>query len=180
LATVIEDYFELRPAKEHQWLVPRDTARALDLADFVHAKHAWTPIDMRILDVNDVGRPREYADLPWVSSAVLAVRERARTSLSDLLPRSGTWLPIAAPPDVWIFVPPLSASLNEQNASVDKLQTGRIALVHEYAFEAPEPTDALFRIRQMPEGPIIATRAFVDALATFRLTGLDPKPIQMR
>jgi hypothetical protein len=111
---------------------------------------------MTIEDATDRG-------FPWVTSTVLAFSPRARRELGPMLSGHGEFLPLSTPMDVVLFSPNVVVDLDETEAVVSRLPSGRITRVSKYAFMGELPDAPVMRIRQLREGPLLISDSLVVA-----------------
>ena len=166
--------FELVPPERHQWLVP------WDLADYGRPPLAGAPsgdfgsgeLSMRLLDRDDLGRPRLPSDFPWVTSSVLGLSPRAHERVGPRLAGRGVLIPVQSPDGWWLYRPQCYLDLDESRSELQRLPSGRVAIVTRYAFQGDIPDAPVLGIRQLPRGPLLMPISFVDAADALGLVGL--------
>ena len=134
----------------------------------------WRPMPVAMLTADEHGELRAQADLPWLGSHVLVLRERAVTVLRPLLDRTGELLPFACPDaDLWLFnVLTVVDALDEEHSELIRFDDGSILAVERYAFR-PEVARGLplFKVPQLLRGPLFVGEEFVESVAAARLIG---------
>jgi hypothetical protein len=74
-------------------------AEVLDYLDGTPRLARWTPPAVYLRAIDDRGRPRRRADLPWVGAQALALRARAVDALRDVLEQYSELLPVVSRED---------------------------------------------------------------------------------
>jgi hypothetical protein len=94
-----------------------------------------------------------------------------------MLTGHGEFLPLIAPMDTVLFSPNVVVDLDETEAVVSRLPSGKIARVSKYAFKGQLPDAPVMRIRQLPAGPILISGSLVDATESAGLVGLGVRRV---
>jgi hypothetical protein len=135
----------------------------------------WEPLDVDVLR-NDDGVPLDPVDIPWFADFGLVLTSRALDLLSEVLPPNGLPLPLSTHEPMTLFVPPAERALDTIASEVVRFSSGRVMDVRSFAFEPAAVANlTLFRLAELPAGPMFATRPFVKALRASTLSGLDVK-----
>ena|SRR5687768_14373951 len=170
--------YQVAPDERFESVVPVDRSEwdRFCMLDGTTQRKSWVPILVRRV-AEDEGRHFETADFPWLGSHVLVMRRRATEVLAELLNEYGELLPLeCADAELWAYnVCRVVDALDEERAKIARFPgTGRIMSVERYAFR-PEQVDGhlLFKLRQLPLGPIVVSDAFVQLVRSRQLVGLD-------
>jgi hypothetical protein len=174
--------YEPRVRPGFEWVLPvRDADHEyLWRLDGTSRRATWRPMPVARLAVDDEGKSRAEADLPWLGGHVLVLRARAAATLAPLLDRYGELLPLACPDaDLWLFnVLTVVHALDEENSELIRFDDGNILDVVRYEFRPHMAAGmAVFKVPQLLRGPLFVSDEFVEAVATAGLTG--PEFIQL-
>ena len=178
--TRMTQIFRVGPLDRAQWVMPppgtfpnlhgklRDGSLAAD----------WTPLAIETLRV-DQGNQLEPVDLPWFAGFGLALTEEARGLLTEVLPTNGVLLPLRHPEmTMTLFVPPTEEVLDLSRSEVIRLPSGGAMDIRSYEFHTSTLDHVtIFRLPQLPIGPMFATDRFVKGLHESALTGLTLSPV---
>jgi hypothetical protein len=174
--------YEPRVRPGFEWVLPvRDADHEyLWRLDGTSRRATWRPMPVARLAVDDEGKPRAEADLPWLGGHVLVLRERAAVTLAPLLDRYGELLPLACPEaNLWLFnVLTVVDALDEDNSELVRFDNGDILDVGRYAFRPKVAAGlAVFKVPQLLRGPLFVGDEFVGAVKAAGLRG--PEFIQL-
>ncbi len=170
--------YEPRVRPGFEWVLPvRDADHEyLWRLDGTSRRATWRPMPVARLAVDDEGKPRAEADLPWLGGHVLVLRAHAAATLAPLLDRYGELLPLACPDaDLWLFnVLTVVDALDEENSELIRFDDGNILDVVRHEFRPDMAAGmAVFKVPQLLRGPLFVSDEFVEAVATAGLTGLE-------
>jgi hypothetical protein len=160
-----------------EWALPLDGKHALLFGGFdgTHRAATWSPVPMYLLRTDERGS-RQRADLPWLGSHVLILRDEAIDVVGPILADHGELLPLECADAnlVVLNVTRVIDALDEQHSDVVRFSSGRIMDIKKAAFHGDELTgSAVFKIPQMPYGPLYFTSDIVERIrATRRHAGV--------
>jgi hypothetical protein len=89
--------FEPTVCEGFQWVQPVNTAdfELFRSLDGHRLGTDWNLVPVRLLDLDEDGRPLEKADMPWLDGHALVLTERAVAVLGDLLAQDAELLPLS-------------------------------------------------------------------------------------
>ena len=170
--------------ENYEWALPADDVdnEAIWTLAGRRPGQAWDPIRMTLLKVDsDHGSPYRRADLPWLGSHTLVLRDQAIDRVGEILRPYGELLPLLCDDArLTLFsAPPVAGVLDENRSEVVRFSTGGIMSIRRHAFRlsALEETMA-FKLVEMPRGNLYLTDRLVDAiLATGMTAGTEFVPV---
>jgi hypothetical protein len=127
---------------------------------------------MTILNEDDGGKPHLRADLPWLGSEAVVLRDEAIETVGSLLRPHGEILPLVCDEArLALFAAPVVAgALDEDRSELVRFGSGRIMVLRTPAFHVSALRGAAaFKLAEMPRGDLYLTDTLVDAI---RATGL--------
>ncbi len=141
-----------------------DALNSTDLLSLVSS--SWR-LRVRLIVENERGEPLRESGLLWLSSHVLAMTAAVRDVARPVLEGQGVFAPLRSDDgDFWIFVPDLCDALNEAGSSVTRFSSGRVMYVSRYDFHPDRLVGRIvFRIPQLPKGPLFCAERVVDTLS---------------
>ncbi|GAA4671648.1 imm11 family protein [Phytohabitans rumicis] len=164
-----------------EWALPLDGKHALLFGGFDGTPRAgaWSPVPMYLLR-SDEGGPRRRADLPWLGSHVLILRDEAIAEVGPILADHGELLPLECADAglVVLNVTRVVDALDEERSDIVRFSSGRIMDIKKATFRGELLTGpAVFKIPQMPFGPLYFTSDTVELIrATGRHRGVTFRP----
>lgn len=113
-----------------EWVVPTDS-RDFEVLRALGERRpgdSWRPIRVTMVRVDDQGRAQARAEMPWLGSHALVLRDKAIESVGPILKRCGELLPLLCEEArVVLFSAPLvSGALNEDLSEMVRFGSGRI------------------------------------------------------
>ncbi|MBM6406039.1 hypothetical protein JQN72_17520 [Phycicoccus sp. CSK15P-2] len=143
----------------------------------------WTPIRMTLLKADDQGRPHQRADLPWLGSEVLVLRDQAIEPVGGLLQSYGDVLPLQCEgARLALFsAQAVAGVLDEEHSDMVRFSSGRIMALRSPAFHTAALGDRqAFKLAEMPRGDLYITEQLVEAIrATGMTSGTDFIPVDV-
>lgn len=167
--------YRTAPVDGFEWVRPVDAVH-FETFHAVKARSAggeWVPVEMGLIRTDDQGRPQRRADLPWLGSDVLVLRDEAIEAVGPLLLQSGELLPLACDEaDLVVFSARLvEGALDEERSRIVRFPSGKILALPRPVFHDDVVSSArAFGLAEMPRGPIFLTQPLADAI---RATGLS-------
>jgi hypothetical protein len=161
-----------------EWVVPAEDADAQAFLDLDGTPRAagWVPVPVRLLTADTAGRPRRPADLPWLASHLLVLREPALAALRPVLADYGELLPLACPDaPLWVFnALRFADALDEAGSELVRFGGGRVMAIERHAFRS-ELVEGIevFRLPQLPLGWIYFGEKFVRLVRESGLRGTE-------
>lgn len=156
--------------------VPADFEVIRTLAERA-ADDLWKPIHMALLKVDDHGRPQRHADLPWLGSGVLVLRDEAIETVGELLRPYGEVLPLRCDDArlALFSAPVVTGVLDEDRSDMVRFGSGRIMALRVPVFRTPALGDMqAFKLAEMPRGDLYLAEQLVEAIrATGMTSGTD-------
>lgn len=174
--------YELMPGEGFELVAPVDPSEweRFRRFDGTPQLQSWAPVPVTRV-TEDEGRQRKTADFPWLGEHVLVMRRRATEVLAEILKDHGELLPLQCDDaELWVYnVRRVIDALDEPRSKVVRFPgTGRIMTVERYAFRSDQVNGhLLFKVRQLPRGPVFVTDTFVKLVRSQQLVGLDFKPV---
>ena len=163
--------FQLQAPEGFEWLVPvtlEDSDVLLDTAGMASGG-SWPPPAFELLTIDDEGRPRSYADCPWLGDHVLPIREKARVAVEPLLSGHGEFLALAVEGENFSVFNALRTAnaLDETRSTIAYgRRSGKVVNIEVYAFlDAVLPRRAAFRLPQQPLSTFFTEDLALDLLA---------------
>lgn len=141
----------------------------------------WQSIHMTLLKVDDRGRPHQRADMPWLGSEALVLRDEAIETVGALLRPHGELLPLVCDDArLALFSAPVVVGvLDGDRSDIVRFGSGRIMALRAPAFHAAALGDTkAFKLAEMPRGDLYLAGELVDAIrATGMTAGTDFAPV---
>ena len=170
--------FRAIPSEGFEWALPvdeHDFERFREL-DGTERARTWRPVKVRLLREDEGAGPFEASDTPWMTDSVLILRARALVALGPLLRQAGELLPLECDEvDLWALnVLSVIDALDEDNSKLVRFSSGRIMQVDDWHFDRAslEGASAVFKVAQLPRGPLLFTQSLVDAVEEAGLRGV--------
>lgn len=141
---------------------------------------AWKPIRMSLLRSDDRGQPQRRAQMPWLGSEVLVLRDEAVDTVGALLLPHGEVLPLDCD-DARLSLfsaPTIAGALDRDRSDMAEFSSGRIMSLRRPAFIADALNDKqAFKLAEMPRGDLYLADDLVKAiLDTGMSSGTDFTP----
>jgi hypothetical protein len=172
--------YQPRPVEGYQWVLPTVRHASLAIRKVLNAEpgksaaNRWIPPHVRLLH-EDEGQHLRPADMPWCNSSVIAVTERARPVLEELLAGDAEFLPLDCDEEqLWLVHPwRIVDALDEERSELERFTSSdRVMTVTRYVFrEAALGGVACFKVPQMI-APMFVTEGVVAAIRGNGLTGV--------
>ncbi len=172
--------FQLVLPEGFEWALPTDTANYEVIYSLAQRTDSsgWEPIHMRLLK-SDVGSkgPYKRADMPWLNSGVIILRDEAVDVVGEILRPHGVVLPLLCEEArLALFSAPLvEGVLDEERSQIKRFRSGRIMELRKPVFR----TGLLggvkaFKLSEKPRGDLYLTGDVVEEiLATGLTSGTD-------
>ncbi|MBG0566695.1 hypothetical protein [Actinoplanes aureus] len=156
-------------SQTHRWLqcvgdADFDALNSIDLQSKVSS--SWR-LRVRLIREDERGASLRDSGLLSLSSQVLAMTATVREAVRPVLEGQGVFAQLRSDDgDFWMFVPDLCDALNEAGSCLTRFSSGRVMYVSRYDFHPDRLVDrTVFRIPQLPKGPLFCTEPVVDALS---------------
>ena len=152
----------------YEWVVPRTDADYEALRSIAE----WSAVSSHvkcemILVKSDEGQLFRRADMPWLGSSFLVLRDQAIDTVGSVLKDHGELIPLLfSDGDLAIFnAPLLSNVLDRQNSDLEMFDSGQVLALRKPSFNE----DALgkiqaFRLEEMPRGSLFLGQELVNAV----------------
>jgi len=133
----------LHPEKGHEWAFPLDNDDYEVFAELAGRRlgDSWKPVRMELLRWMRGERPlsgsfRRHADMPWIGSEVLLLRDEAVDVVGEILRPHGEVLPLdCGRARMAVFTAsPVAGVLDHSRSSIERLSTGTIFRIRRPAF----------------------------------------------
>lgn len=176
--------YRLSVPEGYEWALPVDSDDFEILQSLADrpAGAAWQPVQMTLLRVDDQGHPHRRADLPWIGSHALILRDQAIDTVGRLLAPHGELLPLdCKEARLAVFSAPIvTGVLDEDRSDMVRFGTGRIMAVRRPVFRLDVLGNAkAFKLAEMPRGDLYLSADLFDALrATGMTAGTDFRPVE--
>lgn len=167
-------FYHLSVPEGYEWALPVDSDN-FEIFQGLPERHphgTWQPIQMTLLTTDDRGRPQRRADLPWLGSHVLVLRDEAIDTVGSLLAPHGELLPLACEQArLAVFsAPAVAGVLDEGRSDIVRFGSGRIMAIRHPVFRRDVLGGAkAFKLAEMPRGELYLAEDIVDEI---RATGL--------
>jgi hypothetical protein len=169
--------YMLAPIEDFEGIGPVDIddMKRFRTLDGTPQRDRWTPVRMELISQDAYGGTQKRANVPWMTSTTLFLRDEAIKTAGPILQRYGELLPVDCDgADVVTFnAGQVLDVLDEKRSEIRRFRSGRLMGIDTYVFHGEIPERAAFKLPQQPRGPIFYTEAVVDELNTLALTGLD-------
>ncbi|WP_157525367.1 hypothetical protein [Microbacterium yannicii] len=159
----------------YEWALPVHSGEFEVIATLAErsSRAAWNPIRMKLLTLDDRGRTRQHAHLPWLGSGELVLRDEAIDVIGPLLRRHGEVLPLQCDDArlALFSAPQVAGVLDEQRSEIVRFTSGRIMTIPAAVFR----TEVLghiqaFKLTEMPRGQLYLAEELVESI---RATGFS-------
>lgn len=174
--------YELSVPEGYEWVVPpvRGDAHRIRGISGVAQADAWQPVPVELLDRDSNGKPRAYADCPWLGNDMLVFRQGARRRVESAIRHFGEFLPLVCKQtdlDLFNVLTVVDALDEEKSRIVQFGSSGKVMTIERYEFHPEKlPERAMFRIPETPE-TIFYTEKLANELDSFELRGLYGKKV---
>lgn len=172
--------FRLYPIGEYEDAGPinSDDFDQLEALDGTPKAADWSPIAFEILtEDGDSGAPLSRADVPWLGSFTLILRDKAIDTAGPIVAPFGELLPVECETAklVMFNATEVLDALDEDASEIERFRSsGRIMSIENHVFRADAiPERAVFKIPQSRKGQVFYTEAVVNDLKALGLTGID-------
>jgi hypothetical protein len=162
----------------YEWVLPVNEAdhEVFRGLDGTPRRVGWEPVHMQRVTTTRTGARRAESDLPFLSSHLLVLRDKAFAALGDVLADYGELLPLSCPDtELWVFnALRFVDALDEDGSTLRRFSSGRIADIQRYAFHPERVAGVeIFRLPQTPRGPLCVSGEFVERVRAAELRGAD-------
>lgn len=133
----------------------------------------WRPIEMRFIKDDDHGRLKQRADMPWLGSHVLILRDEAIEAVGSLLRPHGELLPLRCDEArlVVFSAPLIKGALDEEHSDILRFRDGGIMRIRRTALREAAVKDVLaFKFQEMPRGYVYLAEPLVEAILATGMT----------
>lgn len=166
--------YHLSVPEGYEWALPVDSDDFEVLQGLAerHPRGTWRPIQMTLLTTDDWGRPQRRADLPWLGSHDLVLRDEAIDTVGSLLAPHGELLPLACEQArLAVFsAPAVAGVLDEERSDIVRFGSGRIMAIRHPVFRRDVlGASKAFKLAEMPRGELYLAEDIVDEI---RATGM--------
>ncbi len=164
--------YRLSVPEGYEWALPVDND---DFETFqrLPERRAWSPVRMTLITADERGRPQRRADLPWLGSHVLVLRDDAIERVGPFLAPHGELLPLLCD-DAHLAVfsaPAVAGALDENRSDIVRFRSGRIMAIRHPIFRRhPIGTSKAFKLAEVLRGDLYLTADIVDKI---RATGMS-------
>lgn len=142
---------------------------------------SWTPFKVRLVTVDEQGRPLAESDFPWLSGNAPVLRQRAVDGVGQLLLNEAELLPLSCETGSLCLLNVINVvdALDVERSDCAVFpNTNRIMHVRKYAFIADLLRDVgAFRVPQLLSYSVYVTDRIVEAVEHSGLKGTRFRPI---
>jgi len=169
--------YELSVPEGYEWIVRqiRGNGRRVRRSSGISQADTWQPVSVELIESDDEGNRRAYADCPWLGNHMLVFRRPARQRVEAAIGEFGEFLPLLCEQaDLDLFnVLTVVDALDEEASQVVRFDSsGRIMTIERHEFHREKlPERAIFRVPEAPE-TIFYTDTMADEFDSFELRGL--------
>lgn len=176
--------FQLRAdVRTHQYLVTETDSfwrSSLSVFDGTPLEDRWTPLSVSVLVEDESGSysellpPGDFTELNL--SGIPVFSDKAVKVLDELIQPYGELLMLSGAGKRYsVFnVTAFVDALDESKSDLVRFASGKIMTVNRYAFRRDVSVDIpIFKLPQLPRGPVFVSADFVDRVRTSGLSGFD-------
>ncbi|GID71325.1 hypothetical protein Acy02nite_92060 [Actinoplanes cyaneus] len=140
---------------------------AMNSTDLLSRLSSSRRLRVRLIRNSERGTLLQASGLLWLSSHVLTMTATVRDAVCPALEGHGALVPLQSDDgDFWMFIPDVWDALNEAGSCLTRFSSGRVIYVSRYDFHPDRLVGrAVFRIPQLPKGPLFCTPPVVEALS---------------
>jgi hypothetical protein len=159
----------------------KESFEILRRLDGTSKQDSWTPFKVRLVTIDDRGRPLAESDFPWLSGTAPVLRQSAVDRVGRLLMAEGEFLPLSCDTASLLLLNVLNvvdAFDVERSDHAVFPNTKRIMHVRKYAFIGDRLDGVgVFRVPQLLTYSVYATDRVVEAVEHSGLRGARFRPI---
>jgi len=164
------------PEEDFEWALPTDDSNykvIRSLPQFLQGS-VWEPIHMELLK-SDVGSrgPYKRADMPWLNSGVIILRDQAVDVVGEILRPHGVILPLLCEEArLALFTAPLvEGVLDEERSQIKRFRSGRIMELRKPVFRTAILGETrAFKLAELPQDDLYLTGDLVEKIVATGLT----------